>query len=128
MIDINTKNALFYEMHKAMEESSMDAVDTLGRLASSDLNYPPGVELTASELAALKGLTLSVDARSALKKVIKDACAYPLFNLFCLLDSVSDPEDIDPWRGLSLCEKQDEDDEFMHDEFGGSFHAYYTKK
>ncbi|MFF2593588.1 hypothetical protein ACFVSZ_09535 [Priestia megaterium] len=43
---------------------------------------------------------------------------------FCLLDGVSDPvleNEEDIWVGLKLEEKQDEDEEFLHDELYSSY-------
>ena len=112
-------NALFQELHKAIKES---ANNTINNLTNPDLSYPPGIELTESEKNELKNLNLSQDAKSALEKLMTDACSYPCFHLFSLLDGVTDPEaeDIDEWNGLSFCKRKD-DEEMLHDEFYESY-------
>jgi hypothetical protein len=43
---------------------------------------------------------------------------------FCLLDGVSDPvleNDDDMWFGLKLVEKQEEEEDFLHDELYSSY-------
>ena len=96
MIDPKMIKALFYETHKAIKESSADVVNNL---AEVEVAYPPGSELTVSEIAALKTLELSPDAKSGLQKLISDACSYPSFHLFSLMDGVADPEsdDLGDW-------------------------------
>jgi len=118
--------ALLYEMHIAIDESSTHTVDNI---KSFDLTYPPGAELTDEESKALASLELSEHAKSGLKKLIKDACAYPPFHLFSLLDGVADPEseELDDWYGLSFTEKNEDDDEMLHDEFYESFWDYKDK-
>jgi hypothetical protein len=45
MINKDIRNALFKELHKAIEESS----ESVAKLNASDLYYPSGVELTPGE-------------------------------------------------------------------------------
>lgn len=92
MIDEAKRDALFYEIHKAIEESAESVVSPLQDLT---LAYPPGAELSKEEKDALSDLRFSQQAKSGLKKIVADACAYPLFHFFSLLDGVTDPE-IDP--------------------------------
>jgi hypothetical protein len=80
--------------------------------------YPPGVELTDAERAALATLHLPAAARSALEKILRDVAAQPLFDLFALVDGVVDPsgsEAGDPWLGASIVERQEGDDAMWHD-------------
>ena len=123
-MDKNIKSALLFEMHKAINESSNSATNDIENL---DLTYPPGIDFTSSELLALKNMDLSGDAKSALKKIITDACSYPLFQLFSLLDGVADPNDINEWCGLTLTNKNEQDEEMLHDDFYESFHDYQNK-
>lgn len=113
-------------MHKAIDESSTHTVDNIN---SCDLTYPPGTELSDEESKALANLELSEHAKSGLKKLIKDACAYPPFHLFSLLDGVADleSEELDDWYGLPFTEKNVDDDEMLDDEFYESFCNYEDK-
>jgi len=113
-------NALFYELHKAIKES---ADNTIENINNPELAYPPGIELTESEKNALRNLNLTEETKSALSKLMVDACSYPCFHLFTLLDGVADPksEDIGEWYGLSFCNRKD-NEEMLHDEFYASYH------
>jgi len=119
MIKKELRDALFIEIHKAIEESA----ESVAQLQTSHLSYPPGVELTPEETAALQTLNLSAVARSALRRLAANACSYPLFQFFCLLDGVADPESEpdDVWLGATLAEKPDEDEPMLHDEFYESY-------
>ena len=123
MIEKQIRDALFLEIHKAIEESAQSVVS---QLQSSGLSYPPGAELTPDEMAALSSLTLSEAAKSGLRKVVADACAYPLFHFFTLLDGVADPEtDLGGvWLGASIAEKPEEDEPMLHDELYESYWLY----
>ena len=115
MIEKNIRDGLFKEIHKAIAESE----ESIGQLDSSGISYPPGVELTPDEAQALSELQLSDSAKSGLKKLVADGCAYPIFHFFSLLDAVTDPEtDLDDvWLGATIEAKTDEADEpMLHDE------------
>ncbi len=124
MINNKIKKALMLELHKAINEASKSAIKSATK---KDLTYPPGINFTAKEVSALKNLNLSDDAKSALSKVITDACSYPLFHLFCLLDGVADPEygsNIQDWHGLTLSNKDENDNEMLHDKFYETFYDF----
>lgn len=118
----STLDALFREVHRAIRESAQSAVDQL-KAKSPKLSYPPNVELTAAERDALAALNLSPAMCSALTKVIADAAAYPLFDLFCLIDGVGDPADARGWQGVHLGEGMREPEPMLHDEFYESYWA-----
>jgi hypothetical protein len=90
--------ALMAEVHTAIDEAAQGALGALGAHGRPDLIYPPGVKLTDEERAALA----VVEPSSALRKVIADAAAKPMFRLFALLDGLGDPHDFDefwpPWE------------------------------
>ena len=123
MIKKEIRDALFKEIHKAIDEST----ESVAQLQTSDLSYPPGVELTPDETTALSSLSLSEPAKSGLRKLVANACSYPLFQFFCLLDGVADPEtDLDDeWLGGTIAEKPEEDEVMLHDEF---FESYWLWK
>ena len=121
MIDKSTIKALLIEMHKTIDETSNTV---LRNITEPELTYPPGLELTISEKNTLKNINLTDDEKVALKKIITDACSFPLFHLFSLLDGVTDPKGIGDWRGLTMGDKNELDDEMLHDEFYESYHEY----
>jgi hypothetical protein len=88
-----------------------------------DLNYPPNQEFTAEELKILKELPNNLVLKSALKKVFAACTASVIFDMFCDIDGVSEPNGTDDWFGLDLKEKEEdsEDNEFLHDEFYGTY-------
>jgi hypothetical protein len=124
------QQALFFEMHKEIEQATAVALNWFGpSQRGTNIAYPPGASLTAEEKLALKNLNLSPAAQSALKKLVTDTASAPLFRLFTLMDGVADPEsgDLDPWLGVDFTEKPlDSDDEgdMLHDEFFASFWEY----
>jgi hypothetical protein len=95
------------------------------------LSYPPNEEgrLTDEELAALARLRLEPAARSALRKIVRDAASSPLFQLFCLLDAVGAPEltSVTPWLAVNLAPAKG-DRPMMHDEFFDSYWSYLEKR
>lgn len=89
------------------------------------LAYPPGGELTEAEHTALRTLVISPGARSALEKLVADACGWPVFHLFSLMDGVADPEaDVGEWWGVTLESKREGDDDMLHDQFMESYWTY----
>ena len=124
-----SKKALFAEMHAAIEESAEVAINALGINGKPSPDYPPGIELSQDEISALSKLELSDTAKAALKKIIKDACAYPCFHLCSLIDGVTEPNiiEIEDWDGESL--SSDETDELMlHDTFYESYWDYEERR
>ena len=117
MINKDILNALFREIHNAIDESSEMVAEL-----NTDLSYPPGIELTSEENEALSALQLSEHAKSGLKKLVADACAYPSFHFFSLLDAVVDPdaELDDVWLGATIepaCDETEDEDLMLHDQF-----------
>jgi hypothetical protein len=125
------KEALFIEVHRAIEEA---AASTAAALRNQDigLSYPPNAGLSPAEQQALASLPATPDAESALRKVIADAAAAPLFRLFSLLDGVGDPTDYEGlWLGLSLKTPSEQDQEpeiMLHDEFFESYWMWREKR
>lgn len=125
MIPLPLRQALFRELHRSIDEAASDCVARAFAGGDSSLEYPPGGELTEAELAALRKLADSPDARAALEKLVANACSWPVFHLFSLMDGVADPEtDVGEWFGVTLESKQEGDDGMLHDEFLESCSAY----
>jgi hypothetical protein len=123
------RKALFGEMHAAIEEAAEAAINSLGPNGNPFPDYPPGIELNHDEASALMKLELSKPAKDALKKIIKDACAYPLFHICSILDGVTEPSvfPIDEWTGGDLSSGGN-DELMLHDEFYDSYWNWDKKR
>jgi hypothetical protein len=127
------RHALLVELHRAIDEAADAALDVI-ESRGIELVYPPGVKLTAEEIAALAELRVSPAARSALGKVLRNEAAGPLFELFTLVDGVSDPRGWpgpETWLGVVLTPRvadgSDEDEgrpEMWHDQLFESYWEY----
>ncbi|HMV50540.1 MAG TPA: hypothetical protein PLD20_10040 [Blastocatellia bacterium] len=109
---------LFAAMHAAVSEAATSTVNALANPESEFLvTYPPGQVLTAEEIQELKQLKLSPSARSGLAKLLKDACASPLFELLYLIDGVADPnlDNNEHWPGIRLELKDADESLMLHD-------------
>lgn len=125
MIPLSTRQALFAELHRSIEESATACVARILSADDMSLTYPPGDEFTEAERAALRRLVVSPEARSALEKLVADACVWPVFHLFSVMDGVAEPEaDVGEWYGVTLESKQEGDDDMLHDQFMESYWAY----
>ena len=111
------RRTILLELHAKIDAATAAGLAVIDNRGIEPV-YPPGVQLTDAELAALAGLQVSGEARSALEKVLRDVAARPLFDLFALVDGVADPAISDgdaPWLGASILPRQDEDEEMWHD-------------
>jgi hypothetical protein len=143
MKDSTVLKALLVEAHNLLLRSANDAIAKVGdsslsasrdtELAPSDagnlytgtvLAYPPEEVLSDAERRALADLKLSPDERSAVQKLIADACAATLFRFFSLMDGVGDPEVATfrgTWLGGRIVAASDDDESvteaMLHDEF-----------
>jgi hypothetical protein len=118
MIDESTRAALFAEIHRAIEESTAAAVAAFGSSEAPSITYPPGEELSDAEAKALRAIVLSPTAAAAVHKRIAEACAYPMFHLFSLLDNVCEPASYkQDWSGLALIPRTTDAMPMYHDDF-----------
>lgn len=124
------RQALLREAHRLIDDAADHAVEHVARGAASTLTYPPGDgethahRLTEAEATALAALGASAEARSGLRKLVREAAASSLFGLFSLIDGVADPADWDGevWLGADLVPPtEDEDRELLHDGFFDSY-------
>lgn len=92
----------------------------------TDITYPPGTELTEAEKEELKKLTNNSVLKSALQKLTADAAASVVFDIFCLIDGVTDPDD--EWTGIKLEDIDESEelasDEMLHDKFYDSYREW----
>jgi hypothetical protein len=119
------REALLWEMHRAIARATDDAVAALQGHAFRPA-YPPGVEVSTAETVAIRNLSSSPDVRAALAKIVADAAAQPLFQLFALIDGVADPKNWSgPWFGATIALREDDQDQAMwHDDFFETFGPY----
>jgi hypothetical protein len=120
------RRTLLRELHEKIDAAAAAGLAMVESCGVQPV-YPPGVELTDGELAALAALHLPADVRSALKKILRDVAARPLFDLFALVDGVADPggsETSEPWLGVSLVERQEGDDAMWHDDLFETYWEY----
>jgi hypothetical protein len=124
MINDATRQA-FIDIHRDIHDV---AAKTIARIpqAIGELVYPPNAKFTSDEIAALQNLELSEAAHSALQKLVVEASSTVMFQFFTLLDGVADPTTgkFDPWLGVLLVAKPDEDEPMLHDEFYESYWNY----
>jgi len=121
------RQLVLVELHRAIQASAAEAVTKLGTKDVAETTYPPNGGLNASEVAALRGLSLDGPARDGLTKVIADAIASAAFRFFCVMDGVGDPEGVqeERWLGVQLAEPDEEDHPMLHDAF---FDTYWDFK
>ncbi len=117
--------ALLVECHRLIEESaSLTASALVNHSAMQHICYPPNAGLNKAERSALGSIENTPELESALRKVIANAAAAPLFSLFSCIDGVADPSEYDKeWLGLKFSEPTDGDSQQMlHDDF---FETYW---
>ena len=93
------RKALLVEVHKRIETAADQAVRRIsGREPVGTLTYPLGGRLTAAETAALGQAAATPDAVSALRRVVADAVAGPVYDLLAMIDGAREPEGWEvPW-------------------------------
>lgn len=123
MFDEINRHAMFHEMHRAIEESATDVAQKLTH-GQAETCYPPNGGFSTEELAALKSIPRSGAMESALRKVIADAAAYPVFHLFCLIDGVCDTPQIED---IQECD-QTAVDILLHDGLYDSYWAWRRRR
>ncbi len=141
MSDVAVTQTLLVESHRLIERNAEHTVEQLGVARRKPLTrpehdseslttYPPGEVLSVEEDGAIRSMRLSALQKSALKKLIADACAAVMFDFFNLVDGTTDPE-VSPindfWVGASIVEQQDDRHTWMlHDQFLDTYHDYMS--
>lgn len=121
MFDSIDRRILLLEMHRAIEESATAVARHLMEF-KSEISYPPNGGLLPDELAAIESLPRSPTLESALRKLIAEAAAYPVFHILSLADGVIDPLELDE-SGI-----QRSNCEMLHDEFYESYWAWRKRR
>ena len=122
MLEDISRHALFHEMHRTIEEAATGALTRLMQ-GIPELTYPPNNGFLADELEALESLPRSPALERALRKIVANAAAYPLFHLMCLADGVADP----PALG-DMVDGDAVDDDMLHDQFYETYWAWRRRR
>src|SRR5262249_29508363 len=128
MLTIAQQTAILVDMHRAIEAAATEVSRAVTDGSSLELTYPPNAGFTSAERSALAELNASGALVSALRKVVANAAAAPLFRLFATLQGVADPPDLnEPWLGATLTQASDEasnatSESMLHDEL---FETYW---
>ena len=119
MLDDKQREALFVTVHREVEAAATKAAEVIaGQMARPDLAYPPNGGLTPAEGDALAAVSLGPEAQAAVRKVVADAAAAPLFAFLSLLDGVADPDRFDgSWGPFHIAPATDAEYEslMLHD-------------
>jgi hypothetical protein len=87
------RRALLVEVHKLIETAADQAVRRIsGREPVGVLTYPLGGRLTAAEAEALGRGAGTPEAVRALRRVVADAVAGPVYDLLAMIDGAREPE------------------------------------
>jgi hypothetical protein len=126
------REALFLAVHREIEAAATKAARVIaGRSPGGDLAYPPNGGLTAAEGGALASVSLVPEAEAAVRKVVADAAAAPLFSLLSLLDGVTDPEGFEgPWGAFHVAPATDTEYEslMLHDVFFDTYWLWRDRR
>jgi hypothetical protein len=131
MLTDQQRNALFVEVHREIEAAAVKASDAIAGLRPVDIVYPPNGGLTPSEHAALAAGLRGPELQAALRKIIADAAATPLFTFLTLLDGVADPVSFPgPWLPFHIAEATDDEHEhlMLHDVLFDSYWLWRDRR
>ena len=116
----SNRKAFLLDLHKMIEETAKTtAASIIDGTIPENLGYPPNCGLSKDEATAVSNLTKVPNIESALRKIIADAAAQPVFQALCLLDGVADLED-NSWTGICIVDMENAKENegvFLHDEF-----------
>jgi hypothetical protein len=98
------RTTLLLEVHKLIETAADQAVRRIsGREPVGAMTYPLGSRLTAAETAALGQVAATPEAVRALRRVVADAVAGPVYDLLAMIDGAREPEGWEvPWRPFEV--------------------------
>jgi len=98
------RKTLLLELHKLIETAAEQAVRRIaGREPVGALSYPVGGRLTPGEADALGRWNAPPEAVRAVRKVVADAVAWPVYDLLCMIDGAREPEGWEvPWQAFEV--------------------------
>ncbi|MFP5115998.1 hypothetical protein ACSU64_27185 [Bacillaceae bacterium C204] len=121
---MDPRKVFLIELHEIIKNSS----EIRNQLAdpSEDNIVWDEFKLSEEEVNALKNYNFDDVALSAIEKTVRDAILGAFHDALALLDAVRDPEIVEvdeTWLGLTLSEpnKEEENEEFLHDEIYGAY-------
>jgi hypothetical protein len=114
-------NKLMVHLHESIRQTADAAIKAIkSDKTGMTLCYPPGVELNDYERNVLSQIRSIEGFEEVLRKIIVDSSSYPLFDLFSIIDGVSDVSNVN-YEFLviveSSLEERNDRDEFLHDYF-----------
>jgi hypothetical protein len=127
------KRTLLINLHKSIEEAASTTANNVFHGRSNQLvNYPPNGGLTENEIRAIEDLKGNEDLKSALRKLFASTASDVLFDFFNIIDGTSDPDPgTGQWSEVIIVDKPedfDDDVEFLHDDFYGSYWDWKEKR
>ena len=123
MFDQTDRHALFHEMHRSIEESATHSVRQLME-GVPELTYPPNHGFKKDELEALEALPRTPALERALRKIVADAVAHPLFHILSLADGVADFPELKDVRKVDQLATEIR----LHDGFYESYWAWQRRR
>jgi hypothetical protein len=98
------RKTLLLEVHKLIEIAADQAMRRIsGREPVGLLSYPLGGRLTAAEAEALGRSVATPEALSAVRRVVADAVAGPVYDLLAMIDGAREPEGWEiPWQPFEV--------------------------
>lgn len=111
---------LLVAVHQSIEESADSLAEKIAKGDSPTITYPPNGGLSADERDALKTLTGGPSVQTGLRKLIADAAASVVFDLFNYVDGTADPPGEDYWGTFhigTMTKEEARAQVFLHDAF-----------
>lgn len=118
------KQAMLLHLHRSIEDAANHTVEMIVNRETIEVTYPPNGGLNTAEQAAVCAIEQGDVMRSALRKIIADAAASVVFDLFNVIDGTTDPEpESVAWSSIMIVDRADDEDsaDFLHDEFFASY-------
>lgn len=132
----NHLESMMYYLHQNIHENVEWSFESLkdGQLKEM-ISYPPDTELTKVEIDELvKVLNQHPYVEETIKKIMRNACMYPLFDLFNFIDGSGDIPDSN-YEKIELIEctfdeieELEDRDDFLHDMLMSTYWDWKEKK
>lgn len=127
------KLTLLINLHKSIEEAANRTANHIFQGRSNQLiNYPPNGGLTENEISEIESLKGNEALKTALRKLFASTTSDVLFDLFNIIDGTADPDPgTGEWSEVIIVDKPedyDNDVEFLHDDFYGSYWDWKSKR
>lgn len=132
MLSTENQNILLTNCHRFIEENAVATTQYLvDKKVNQVLFYPPDCGLNEAENAAIASIDWGNNAlQSALRKILANNSASVLFDLFNIIDGISEPDE--DWTGVHIidntAENETENRDFLHDEFMATYWDWRTKR